>query len=102
MSYKSSCRACDHNHDGYICNWQVSKQGRITLRPTYSEGLWGISSALHKHVKDDEGKDVVSPFTISAWKDELFDYVQETDCGCKLYIPSENLEYLEWKYEQRE
>ena len=98
MSYNSPCKACDHKHDGFICNWQVNKTGRIELKPVYSDSLWGLGSALHHHSRDENGKDVIFEARINTYKDETFEYKQEMDCGCKCYIPSENLEFLEWKY----
>ena len=95
MSYKSSCRACDHNHDGYICNWQVHKQGKITLRPVYST-LWGM---IPSHIHDTETQEVIQQ-PLNVYRDEIFEYIQEVDCGCRLYIPKDNLEYLEWKYDE--
>lgn len=100
VSYKSSCRACDHTHYGLTCTWQVHKIGHIKLKPIYSEGLWGINSALHVHGKDEEGKDINYPYHPNTYKDETFEYTQETDCGCRCYIPSDNLEFLEWKYDE--
>ncbi|MGH7974924.1 MAG: hypothetical protein ACREBR_05315 [bacterium] len=101
--YKSSCKACAHLHQGYICNWQVHKTGRISLKPVYNGGLWGIGNALHQHIKDENSKEIDSyPAHVDIYKSEQFEYEQETDCGCKCYIPSENLEFLEWKYSQSE
>jgi hypothetical protein len=33
-------------------------------------------------------------------REEAFEYNQETECGCRFYVPSENLEFLEWKYDE--
>jgi hypothetical protein len=101
VSYNSPCRACDHKHyDRLVCNWQIHKTGHIKLKPVYSEGLWGLGSALHHHGKDEDGKDVISSARINTYKDETFEYEQEVDCGCRYYVPSDNLEYLEWKYDE--
>jgi len=100
MEYKSPCRACDHKHFDYLCNWQVHKTGRIKLRPVYSEGLWDLAAALHQHGKDDSGEETIFRQHLDTYKLETFEYEQETDCGCRVYIPSDNLEFLEWKYEQ--
>lgn len=100
MEFKSSCRACGHLHLDYICNWQVRKTGRISLKPYYSVSLWGIENALHIHSKDDQNKDVIYSSSLNTYKNETFEYEQETDCGCKCYTPSDNLEFMEWKYEQ--
>lgn len=99
MDYKSSCRACGHKHFDYICNWQVHKTGRIKLRPVYSEGLWGLTAAIHTHGLDDD-EDHISNHVINTYKLETFEYEQETDCGCMIYVPSDNLEFLEWKYNE--
>lgn len=100
MLYNSSCRACNHQHHGEICRWQILKIGQIDLRPVYSEGLWGIGSSLHSHVETDDGKGIIYKQFINSHKDEKFEYKQEMDCGCRCYIPSENLEFLEWKYDE--
>jgi hypothetical protein len=78
VSYKSPCRACDHKHEGSHCNAVIKEKGTIKLKP-YTSNLWN----------DDCG-----PIT------QEFEYEQEFDCRCKYYIPSENLEFLEWRYEQ--
>lgn len=83
-----------------VCNWQVQRTGNIILKPIYSEGLWGIGNALHIHGKDEDGKDTVYPYRPNTYKYESFQYAQETDCGCRFYVPSDNLEFLEWKYEE--
>jgi len=99
MEYKSNCRACDHKHWNYVCNWQVRKTGRIDLKPVFTN-LWGLSAGLHTHGKDEDGKDATFSLHPNFYKNEEFEYMQETDCGCKCYIPSENLEFLEWKYDE--
>lgn len=80
MEYKSVCKACGHNHYNYLCNWQILKKGTIKLKP-WNSNIWGVAHT-HEH------------------KQEFFDFEQETECGCRFYIPSDNLEYLEWKYEE--
>jgi hypothetical protein len=100
IEYKSTCKACAHKHPNYICNWQVQKTGRIELRPVYSDSLWGISAALHQHGVDADGHDFISSPRINTYRDETFEYRQETDCGCMFYVPSDNLEFLEWKYDE--
>jgi hypothetical protein len=104
MEYKSACRACDHKHFGCVCNWQTHKAGHIKLRPLYSEGLWGLTAGLHVHGTDDEGKATSAVFQqyLNTYKQESFEYEQETDCGCRFYVPSDNLEFVEWKYSQSE
>lgn len=99
MLYNSPCKACDHKHDGLVCNWQVRKTGRIDLKPVYTD-LWGLNAALHTHGKDEEGKEVIFSSHLNTYKEVEFEYIQETDCGCRYYVPSDNLEYLEWKYER--
>lgn len=86
-----------------MCNWQIQKQGHIRLKSIHSEGLWGLGSALYHHInniKDEDGNEVISPARINTYKDETFEYEQEVDCGCRYYVPGDNLEFLEWKYEQ--
>jgi hypothetical protein len=101
MEYKSECRACAHKHSDYVCNWQVQRSGRIKLKPVYSDGLWGISAALHRHGKNDQGQEDISKQHIDIYRDEVFEYEQEVECGCRVYIPKDNLEFLEWKYESK-
>jgi len=100
VSYNSPCRACDHKHDGEICRWQIHKTGRIELKPVYSDSLWGVGPALHQHGKDEDGKETTFKLYPNTYKDETFEYKIELDCGCRCYIPSENLEFLEWKYNE--
>jgi len=83
-----------------VCSWQVRKSGMIKLRPVYSEGLWGLTNALHHHGKDDDGNDVQYRASFDTYKNETFEYEQESNCGCRCYVPSDNLEFLEWKYEE--
>lgn len=96
VEYKSPCRACDHKHQGYTCNWQVNKVGTIKLKPTYST-LWGLLPG-HTHSEEDVSK--IEYDASNLYKEETFEYRQEVDCGCKCYIPSENLEFVEWKYNE--
>jgi hypothetical protein len=77
VEYKSPCRACGHKHESSHCNGIVKEKGIIKLKP-FTYRLW-----------DDEHGDK-----------QGFEYEMEFDCRCKCYIPSENLEYLEWKYDE--
>jgi len=78
VSYKSPCRACTHRHEGDRCNATITEKGTIKLKP-YTSTLWN----------DDCGPIV-----------QEFEYEQDLDCRCRCYIPSENLEFLEWKYDE--
>lgn len=94
MSYKSPC---DHPHDDMICNYTVWKTGTIRLQ-SYNQSLWGITGGYTKEWVNGNEQMTFKPFQTSI--KEMFEYSQETDCGCRFYVPSENLEYLEWKYSE--
>ncbi len=101
--FYSNCRACTHFHDGRDCSWLTQKSGKIKLRLLYSDsdsGLWGIQSVLHDHFKDKNDKDVIVRQNVRTYSNETFEYDQEIECGCRYYIPSDNLEYVEWKYNE--
>ncbi len=98
MFYKSPCKACDHPHDGMVCSHVAHKVGSIRLR-SYNSSLWGVNGGYVKNYDSSQGGDIsFRPFDIG--REEAFEYNQETDCGCRFYVPSDNLEFLEWKYEQ--
>lgn len=102
MEYKSTCRAC-HHYPHAICTWQVHKTGRMKLKLVYGDSkLWGIGPALHTHFDDVDGKGGNYRQFLDIYNNETFEYEQEVDCGCSCYVPSDNLEFLEWKYEQSE
>jgi hypothetical protein len=95
VEYKSPCKACFHTHSDSVCNWQVEKQGIIRLKP-YNNNLW---NSPHSHMHGQNIEDVYPvPYVNSA--EESFIYKQELDCGCMFYVPSANLEFLEWKYDE--
>jgi len=103
QEFKSSCRACAHKHQFQVCNWPINKTGRLKLKLVHGESkLWGISQALHQHLDMDGEEDVVVKQRLNIYENEVFEYEQEVDCGCRLYIPSDNLEFVEWKYSQSE
>ncbi len=98
VSYNSPCRACSHSHDGLVCSWQVQKTGMISLRPAHpSSDLWGIPESHSHHTAD---ATLISVHPLDLYKTERFEYTQEVDCGCRYYVPSDNLEFLEWKYDE--
>lgn len=99
MAYKSPCKACDHLHEGMICNCTIYKTGTIRLK-SFNSSLWGVSGGTAQGYDSYSGSQqmVFKPFQTSI--DEPFEYNQQTDCGCRFYIPSDNLEYLEWKYNE--
>jgi hypothetical protein len=99
VSYNSSCRACDHKHDGYVCNWQVHKQGTINLKPINSQ-IWGIQGGMSKSWDNSTGSEQLSFRQFDMYRSDPFEYEMEVDCGCRYYVPSDNLEFLEWKYER--
>ncbi len=78
MPYKSHCKACDHKHEGSHCNATITERGTVKLKP-YSSYLWN----------DECGQTT-----------QEFEFEQTFDCRCRFYIPSDNLEYLEWKYNE--
>lgn len=102
MAYKSPCKACNHPHSGGICQQHIVENGTIRLKP-YSQSLWGVQGG---YVKDysyaqydgtTAERTTFQPFQIG--RDEAFEYAQDTECHCRFYVPSDNLEFLEWKYE---
>lgn len=101
MAYKSSCKACGHLHADGVCPASVHKNGSITLRPE-SNSLWGISGGMVKHWDSQSGSEQLSFKNWDNYRGEYFTYDMDTDCGCRCYIPSDNLEFLEWKYSQNE
>lgn len=102
MAYKSNCKACDHPHEEMRCSHNVHKVGTIRLR-SYNSTLWGVTGGYTKSydMYGASGQEQVSfkPFDIG--REEHFEYNQETECGCRFYIPSDNLEFLEWKYDEK-
>ncbi len=78
MPYNSSCRACNHKHENDHCNATITEKGTIKLKP-YTYNLWNpdCDSLAQK-----------------------FEYEQDFACRCRYYVPSDNLEFLEWKYER--
>lgn len=99
MVYKSNCRACDHPHDGMICSHITHKVGTIRLR-SYNHTLWGVGGGLAKGWDNSNGSEQLSFKMFQTNLEEPFEYNQETDCGCRFYVPTENLEFLEWKYNE--
>lgn len=99
MVYKSSCRACSHPHDGMICTHVIHKIGTIRLR-SFNSSLWGINGGYVKNYDYSQQGDNLSFKAFDTAREESFEYNQETDCGCRCYIPSDNLEFLEWKYDE--
>ena len=100
MVYKSLCKACDHAHDGMRCNHMQHKTGTIRLR-SYNSQLFGVDGGYVKRYDNYNGGEPnvsFKPFDIG--REEAFEYSQESDCGCRYYVPSDNLEFVEWKYEQ--
>jgi len=79
------------------CNHVTHKAGTIRLK-SYNSSLWGITGGYVKNW--DNGSEQLSFKQFNTHMDEAFEYSQETDCGCRFYIPSENLEFLEWKYNE--
>ncbi len=98
MHYKSNCKACNHPHDGLTCNHMTHKAGTIRLK-SYDSSLWGISGGMVKGY-DINGSEQLSFKQFNTHSDQPFEYTQEVDCGCRYYVPSENLEFLEWKYSE--
>jgi len=99
MEYRSTCRACSHWHNG-ICSTMTHKVGTIRLK-SWDQSLWGINGGLVKgYDYSNGGSEQLSFKPFNTGMEQAFEYSQETDCGCRLYVPSENLEFLEWKYEQ--
>lgn len=77
------------------------KSGTIRLK-SYNSQLFGIDGGYVKRYDsysgNGEAQVTFKPFDIG--REESFEYSQDSDCGCRYYVPSENLEFLEWKYEQ--
>jgi len=78
----------------------TNKLGTIRLR-SYSPSLWGVDGGYVKRYdySNNDGEQLsFKPFDIG--REEAFEYNQETECGCRFYVPSDNLEFLEWKYNE--
>lgn len=99
MLYNSPCKACAHSHDGLVCSWTVHKQGTINLKPMSSQ-VWGIQGGLAKNWDNSTGSEQLSFKQFDYMRSDPFEYSMEIECGCRYYIPSDNLEFLEWKYER--
>ena|SRR5690242_16312247 len=103
MPYKSTCKACSHPHSDGVCHQMITQTGNIRLRP-WNGSIWGVQGGM---VKDNTYNNyggstqesiTFRPFDIG--REENFSYTQESDCGCRFYVPSDNLEFLEWKYDE--
>lgn len=85
--FKSSCRACHHVHGNNepACNHFEVQNGNIKLRE--------IINPSHQHAMG-----AFSGFDYNYGKD--YEYTQEIRCRCAFYSPTDNLEYMEWKYDE--
>lgn len=78
--FKSACRGCTHVHSGsdrcYNMNYEV---GSISLSPqNYNDfgTMW------------------------SAGSNKPFNFSMSVNCRCQYYVPTDNLEFLEWGHER--
>lgn len=77
----------------------IHKTGTIRLR-SFNHTLWGINGGLVKGWDNSSGSEQLSFRPFQTNLEESFEYNQETDCGCRFYVPTDNLEFLEWKYNE--
>lgn len=99
MHFNSPCKACNHPHDGLICSYTVHHVGTIHLR-SYNNSFFGVQGGYVKGY-DQYGASGQEQLTFKPFemgREESFEYRQDHECGCMFYVPSENLEFLEWKY----
>ena len=79
--YKSPCKACKHVHfnslnQGMSCGSYSNEYGSIQLMPQSSTDFGNM------------------------WNNnKYFNYSINKQCSCFLYVPSDNLEFLEWCYD---
>lgn len=98
MAYKSTCRACGHWHET-VCSTTTRRNGSMNLRPM-SNMIWGINGGMVKSYDYSSGSEQVSFKAFDMNRSDVFEYNMDVDCGCRYYVPSDNLEFLEWKYDE--
>ena len=77
-NFKSPCKACAHLHSHEsLCSYLMENSGNLYLAPTNSYDFGNVWSG-----------------------EKSFIYRQTKPCNCLYYVPSNNLEYMEWLYEQ--
>jgi hypothetical protein len=65
-----------------------------------SNQLFGINGGMVKTYDYNNGGEQLSFKSYDMSRNDIFEYTQDVDCECRCYIPSDNLEFVEWKYDE--